>query len=413
MKAEIISTGTELLLGKTLNTSAFYLTGQLSGMGLEVDYHTTVGDNRERLLDAVRTALDRSGIVFITGGLGPTADDLTKEIVAEVLGLDMNIHLNSLEKIIKYYANETDLPPGSVKQAVFPKGAKVLPNNVGTAPGALIKNQGKYCVILPGPPAEMRTMFDRYVLPELQNNVLNHQERLYVRSLKIFGFSESELEQVLQGLTGQQSPFLTLLDKHTYMEVRIGINARDQEQAEELLNYTEAQIRQRVGEQVFAVNEETHSQVVGNLLRRHNLTLATAESCTGGLLGGIITAEAGSSDYYWGGVVSYSNKTKESLLGVSSESLRRYGAVSKEVAGEMSMGAIKCFQTDLALAVTGVAGPGGGTEEKPVGLVYIALADSKGAINTKKCLFTGNRESIRNMSVETALDMLRKHLLKL
>lgn len=413
LKAEIISTGTELLLGKTLNTSAFYLTGQLSGMGLEVDYHTTVGDNRERLLGAVRTALNRSAIVFITGGLGPTADDLTKEIVAEVLGLDMNIDVNSLERVINYYVNETGLPPGSEKQAVFPKGAKVLPNMAGTAPGALIKNKDKYCIILPGPPTEMRTMFELYVLPELQNNVLNNQERLHVRSLKVFGFGESELEQELQGLTGQQSPFLTLLDKHTYMEVRIGLTARKQEQAQELLNRTETEIRRRVGDQVFAVNEETHSQVIGTLLRRHNLTLATAESCTGGLLGGIITAEAGSSDYYLGGAVSYSNQVKESLLGVNFKSLRKYGAVSKEVAGEMSIGAIRCFQADMALAVTGVAGPGGGTEDKPVGLVFIALADSRGIINIKKCLFTGNRESIRNMSVETALDILRKHLLKL
>ncbi|NLL51267.1 MAG: competence/damage-inducible protein A [Peptococcaceae bacterium] len=410
MKAEIISTGTELLLGKTLNTSAFYLTGQLSGMGIEVSYHHTVGDNKERLLLAVNQALDRSQLVILTGGLGPTVDDLTKEVIALVLGLTMDFDRQSMANIEKFYAHESDLPPGSENQAFFPKGAKILPNDVGTAPGALMEKDGKYCIILPGPPSEMEPMFERYVIPEL-NTIMNKvKERMYVRVLKVFGLGESELEQELPDLMQRATPFLTLLDKHTYMDVRITMRSSDQDLAWQKINETESLIRQRLGSKVFGVDEETHSQVVGNLLRSYKLTLATAESCTGGLLGEKITAEAGSSDYYLGGVISYANSAKEKLLSVSKSSLLKEGAVSAEVAGQMAEGVRRTLAADLALATTGIAGPGGGSAQKPVGLVYIGLAHPQG-IKVEKFQFAGHRDSIRNMTVETALNMLREFLL--
>lgn len=411
MKAEIISTGTELLLGKTLNTSAFYLTGQLSGLGMEVVYHTTVGDNQARLLDALGKALSRSQIVFLTGGLGPTADDMTKEVVAHVLGLEMDYNQDCMDTIKGFYNEKLSLPPGSEKQAIFPKGAKILQNEMGTAPGAIIEKDEKYCVIMPGPPSEMKVMFDHHVLPELQNIFKNDQEKMYVRVLKVFGLGESELEQKISDIMSQSSPFLTLLDKHTYMDLRVTIKTGDREKAHSILNNTEDVIRKRLGDSVFGVDDETHAQIVGNLLRKNKLTLATAESCSGGLLGGRITAEAGSSDYYLGGVVSYANSAKEIILGVNPDSLIEQGAVSETVAKEMAEGVKKRLQTDLGLSITGIAGPGGGTEEKPVGLVYIGLAHPQ-EVKIKKCQFVGSRESIRNMSVETALNMLRLYLLK-
>jgi nicotinamide-nucleotide amidase len=408
MKAEIISTGTELLLGKTLNTSAFYLTGQLSGMGIEVYFHTTVGDNKERLRQVVRQALDRSDLVFLTGGLGPTADDLTKEIISSAFDLKMDFDPASMASVEKFY-QKNSLPPGSEKQAFFPEGSKVLPNDFGTAPGAFVRKNGKYCVILPGPPAEMEPMFERYARPELQK-ILNSKPLVHVRILKIFGLGESELEKELTDLMKETSPFLTLLDKHTYMDLRISVRDEDAATARQILDRTENVLRQRLGDKIFGVDADTHSQIVGGLLRKAELTLATAESCSGGLLGGKITAEAGSSDYYLGGVVSYANSAKEGLLGVNRESLASYGAVSETVAKEMAASVRQALGADLGISTTGIAGPGGGSADKPVGLVYLALAAPEGTFVEKR-LFAGNRESVRNMTVETALNMLRLYLL--
>jgi len=338
LRAEIISTGTELLLGKTLNTNVFYLTSQLTGLGLEVNYHTTVGDNKERLIETVRQAFNRSEMVFLTGGLGPTADDLTKEIIAMGLGLKMSFNPESMTSIVNYYDNKDKLPPSSEKQAFFPEGAEVLPNDLGTAPGAIIEKDGKYCVVLPGPPAEMKLMFERYALPKIQALLGNNTLRLFVRTIKVFGLGESELEQEISDLMHKSLPFITLLDKHTYIDLRVTVRSRNEDLARKILDQTEAVIRGRLGNKVFGIDEETHSQVIGKLLRQKKLTLATAESCTGGLLGGRITAEAGSSDYYLGGAVSYANSAKLKLLGVNSEHLSRYGAVSEVTAKEMAEG---------------------------------------------------------------------------
>jgi nicotinamide-nucleotide amidase len=410
LHAEIISTGTELLLGKTLNTNVFYLTGQLTGLGLEVNYHTTVGDNKDRLIEAVQQAFQRSEMVFLTGGLGPTADDLTKEIIALGLGLKMSFSEDSMNSIENYYDHKSPMPPSSEKQAFFPEGAEVLPNDLGTAPGAIIEKDGKYCVILPGPPSEMRPMFENYVLPKIQGLLGNSSPRLYVRTLKVFGLGESELEQAISDLMHKSSPFITLLDKHTYMDLRVTVRSSNEELARNMLDQTEAVIRGRLGNKVFGIDEETHSLVVGKLLRQQKLTLATAESCSGGLLGGRITDEAGRSDYYLGGVVSYANTAKQNLLGVNAENLFQYGAVSEVIAKEMAEGVRLTLGADLGLSTTGIAGPGGGTKDKPVGLVYIALAHAKGVIIERK-QFVGNRNSIRNMTVEAALNLLREFLL--
>ncbi|AFV01342.1 MULTISPECIES: competence/damage-inducible protein A [unclassified Dehalobacter] len=410
MKAEIISTGTELLLGKTLNTSAHYLTGQLSDLGIEVLYHTTVGDNKERLTETLKNALQRSGLVLVSGGLGPTVDDLSKEIAAEVFGLKMSYDPESMQSLTQFYINDR-MPPSTEKQAYFPEGSILLPNDKGTALGALICKNDQFCAILPGPPSEMEVMFQKYLLPKLEQIMLQDSGRMQVRILKIFGLGEPELERELTILMQRKSPSLTLLDRHTYMDVRLTVRSGDVSQAVRLLDQTEAEIRSRLGDGVFGTGTDTPAGIVGKLLLKNNLTLATAESCTGGLLGGRITAEAGSSAYYLGGVVSYANSAKETLLGVKSSSLLQEGAVSELVAGEMAEGTRKALGADIGIATTGVAGPGGGTADKPVGLVYIALAHPEG-IEITKNQFVGSRESVRNMIVETALNMLRLYLLR-
>mgnify|MGYP003898363881 FL=1 len=411
MIAEIISTGTEILLGKTLNTSAFYLTGQLTGLGVEVRYHTTVGDHRERLYNAVQEALSRSNMVVLTGGLGPTADDLTKEIIAKAFNVKMNLDIDSLNSLKDFYQNK-EIPPESLKQAYFPEGSIVLPNDFGTAPGVILEKDGKICIVLPGPPTELKHMFEKYALPKLQAILQNNGQKMFVKVLKVFGLTESELERELDDFRQKDVLSITLLDKHTYMDLRLTVRETDEKKANEILAEAESAIRERLGNKVFGVDEESHSLVVGRLLRQRQLTLATAESCTGGLLGGAITAEAGSSDYYLGGVISYANEVKQNLIDVNETSLQSHGAVSELVAKEMAEGVRKRFGSDIGLATTGIAGPGGGTTTKPVGLVYIALAHRKGVLVEKK-QFSGNRQSIRNMTVESALNMLRIFLMEL
>jgi len=410
LNAEIVSTGTELLLGRTLNTSAYYLTEQLSGLGIEVAYHTTVGDNRIRLKNVLEQALLRTNMLVVSGGLGPTKDDMTKEILAEVLNLEMVLDRESIGKIKNFYPCESKIPVGFEKQAYFPQGSKILPNISGTAPGAFIENKGKIIILLPGPPVETEQMFNNFVIPELKNKFNNIDNKMYSKTLKVFGLEESELDKLIE--KEKMDYNITLLDKHTYMDLRIVFRSSKEQKALQVLGEAEDRLRKTLGKHIFTCDEGTHAGEIGKMLKKHNITLSTAESCTGGLLGGTITNEAGSSDYYLGGVVSYSNFVKEKLLGVNLESLEKFGAVSKIVAREMAEGVKIALNTDIAIAVTGVAGPGGGSLDKPVGLVYIALA-SCGITTVQRFQFVGNRQSVRNMTVESALDMLRRYLLSL
>ena len=409
MKAEIVSTGTELLLGETLNTSAHYLTGKLSSLGIEVDYHTVVGDNSERLEQVLRQAIGRSDILVTTGGLGPTADDLTKELVAKVLDLKMELDPSSLEQIKQFFnRRKAPMPMSNEKQAYFPKGSKILPNPIGTAPGAIIEKSGKTVIILPGPPFEMTPMFDNYVWPELQRIIEPQVERMNERVLKVFGIGESAIEEVLGELVNLPDLTIALLAKRAEMHIRLvarstGIMVA---KAEETLNRAEEEIRRRLGNKVFGGDQETMIGIVGQMLRNKHLTLATAESCTGGLLGAALTQEPGSSEFYLGGVVSYSNSLKQGFLGVSTENLETLGAVSEEVAKEMAAGIRFKTGSDLAISTTGIAGPDGGSNEKPVGLVYIGMATPEG-VHAKKFQFYGERDSVRQLTVQAALNEVR------
>jgi nicotinamide-nucleotide amidase len=413
MKAEIVATGTELLLGETINTSAHYLTGKLSSLGIEVDYHTTVGDNSERLEQVLRQAIDRSDLILTTGGLGPTADDLTKELVAKVLNIQMELDQTSLNQIVQFFGRrKAPMPSSNEKQAYFPKGSKILPNPIGTAPGALIEKNGKTVIILPGPPFEMQPMFENNVWPELQRLVGPDSVRMNERVLKIFGIGESAIEEVLGDLMNLPNITMALLAKRAEMHIRLvarGTEAMSQN-AVDSLKQAEGEIRRRLGDKVFGCDQETMLGIVGQTLKNNHLTLATAESCTGGLLGAALTSEPGSSTFYLGGVVSYSNSLKQQFLGVAEKTLHQFGAVSEEVAREMAEGIRQKSGSDLAISTTGIAGPDGGTDLKPVGLVYIGFASSK-KVYAKKFQFYGERESVRQLTVQAALNEIRLNML--
>jgi len=413
MKAEIVSTGTELLLGETLNTSAHYVTGKLSSIGIEVDYHTTVGDNPKRLEQVLHQAIQRSDLVITTGGLGPTADDLTKELVAKVLDLKMEIDTSSLEQIKQFFGRrKAPMPSSNEKQAFFPQGSKILPNPIGTAPGAIIEKNTKTVIILPGPPFEMEPMFNNYVWPELTRIVGPNAERMNERVLKVFGIGESAIEKVLDKLMNLPNLTVALLAKRAEMHIRLVARSTEMTSGEskKILDEVEEEIRRRLGKnKVFGKDQETMIGIVGQVLNNQNLTISTAESCTGGLLGAALTQEPGSSSFYLGGVVSYSNSLKRGLLGVSEESLKVFGAVSEEVAKEMAEGIRSKTGSDMAISTTGIAGPDGGSDTKPVGLVYIGIATSKG-VHAEKFQFYGERESVRQLTVQAALNKVRLYV---
>lgn len=415
MKAEIVSTGTELLLGETLNTSVHFLTGKLSALGIEVDYHTTVGDNPERLEQVLRQAIGRTDLLVTTGGLGPTVDDLTKELVAKVLDLKMELDSSSLEQIKQFFGRrKAPMPLNNEKQAYFPENSKILPNPIGTAPGAIIEKNGKTVIILPGPPFEMTPMFDNYVSSELQRIMGPNVERMNERVLKVFGMGESAIEEVLADLMSLSNLSMSLLAKRAEMHIRLVARSPKKafEEAEEVLNRAEKEIRLRLGDKVFGRDQETMIGIVGQLLRTQKLTIATAESCTGGLLGAALTQEPGSSESYIGGVVSYSNSVKQGLLGVSEENLLKYGAVSEVVAKEMAEGIRSQVGSDLGISTTGIAGPDGGSDQKPVGLVYVGLATPEG-VQVEKIQLYGERESVRQLTVQAALNKVRIYMLNL
>jgi len=412
MKAEIVSTGTEILLGQTLNTNAHYLTGKLSGLGIEVDYHTTVGDNPQRLEEVLRQALKRSELVIVTGGTGTTADDLTKRIAAKIMGVELVLDEESLGRIERFFAARNKVLTDDDRQlACVPKGAKTLPNRQGTAPGIIAKIQYKYLVILPGPPKEMEPMFEAEVWPWLKTMVDDCRERMHVRVLKVFGLHEKELEQRLGSLMQTTNPAITLLSKHTEMHVRLIARSAESGEAERMLEELEKDIRRRLGSLVYGKNEDTLVNVVMSMLKMRGLTLSTAESCTGGLLGGTLTQIPGSSAVFWGGIIGYDNSVKARVLGVDSHLIEKVGAVSPEVAEAMAKGVRQLIGTDLGIGITGIAGPGGGSNEKPVGLVYIALAAAD-RVQVKKFQFVGERETVRQLAVQHALNMIREHLLE-
>jgi nicotinamide-nucleotide amidase len=411
MVAELISVGTELLMGNIVNTNAAYLSRKLAAMGISVYYQSTVGDNKERLKSAIQTAFDRADIVILSGGLGPTADDLTKETAAEVLGRDMYLDERSTERIREYFAriHRTNITENNWKQAMIPEKAIILDNHNGTAPGIIMEENGKSVILLPGPPNELQLMFEESVIPYLQKD---NCKVLYSKMVKVCGIGESRAETMVKDLMDTQTnPTIAPYAKTGEVHFRITAMAESKEAGKELVKPVVKELKQRFGDAVYTTKEEvTLEEKVVKMVKKLGLTMVTAESCTGGMLASKLINVSGVSEIFKAGLVTYANEAKRELLGVQKKTLKKYGAVSRETAEEMVLGAAERYDADVAVSITGIAGPEGGTEEKPVGLVYIGCYVC-GELEIYECHFTGTREKIRETTVITALNLIRKMLL--
>jgi nicotinamide-nucleotide amidase len=409
LNAEIIAIGSEMLTPFRLDTNSLWLTERLNAMGVEVKLKTVVGDDEARLEETVRDAMKRSEIVISTGGLGPTEDDITRKIFARVLQRQLIQEDAILEKIKARFARRNmPMPEINARQALVIQGAQILENNNGTAPGMLITEGKCTVVMLPGPPREMKPIFDASVAPVLK---LRATDMLIVRrTLSIFGLTESATDELAAPIYTQYlNPSTTILFKDGQIELHLTAQASNESETVKLLDELGGRLNEVLGEYVFSRSNETLEEVVGQSLKLRGYTLATAESCTGGLLAGRITETPGSSEYFLEGVVSYSNEAKVDLLNVPKELIETHGAVSEQVAGAMAAGIRKRAGSTFGIGVTGIAGPGGGDDEKPVGLVYIALADDS-QTTTRKFIFPGDRQFIRTLSVNAALDMVRRRI---
>lgn len=409
MIAEILAVGTELLMGQIANTNAQYISRRLTELGVNVYFHSVVGDNAARLEETLQKALVRSDIVITTGGLGPTKDDLTKETIAKAMNRRLVFHEDIMELIREYFMKKhRQVAPNNEKQAYLPENSIIIPNPNGTAPGCIIEEEGKTVIMLPGPPKEMQPMFDQTVFPYLRerNGVV-----LVSRMLKIFGIGESELETRLMDLIDEQSnPTIAPYVAQGEITLRITARCVTKEEAEKLLCPVVEQIEARLGDLVYSRDGQSLEEVVSGLLKQHGHVLATAESCTGGLLAERITNLPGASAVFERGYVTYANRAKAEDLGVSDATLNTYGAVSRETALEMVQGLMRKTGATVGVSITGIAGPDGGTAEKPVGLVYIAAALGDKII-CKGYEFSGSRERIRNDACMRALDMIRRLIL--
>jgi nicotinamide-nucleotide amidase len=408
--AEIVTIGTEILLGDLVDTNTSWLSQRLAALGIGIYRHTTVGDNSERIVGALRDAASRTDLVITTGGLGPTSDDLTNECLANLVGRDMVEYPEAREHVDEMFRRFGRSPsPSNYKQALFPQGARLIPNPLGTAMGALLDADGTLFATLPGVPPEMKRMFDEMLEPLIRNR---SDGSIVSRTLWFAGIGESALAERVQDFLDASDPTVAPLAGQGKVRLRITTRAATPDQAEAKIAPVEKEILARVGEFFFGEDEETLESAVGRLLEGRDATLALAESCTGGLLAKRLTDVPGSSAYFVEGLVTYSNESKERLLGVPRPTLEVHGAVSEPVARAMAEGARSLAGSDYGLSITGVAGPGGGTDEKPVGLVYVGIADQEGATaeGVDLSAWSESREAIRERSANRALDLLRLRL---
>jgi len=409
MTAEILAVGTELLMGQIANTNAQYISRRLAELGINVYFHTVVGDNALRLEETLKRALERSDIVITTGGLGPTMDDLTKETIAKALNRKLVLNEDILQYIRGFFEKRNrKMTEINAKQAYLPENSIVIPNNNGTAPGCIIEEGDKAVIMLPGPPKEMQPMFDETVFDYLRQKT---GVILVSKMLKIFGMGESDVEtRLIDLIKNQSNPTIAPYVSQSEVTIRVTARCKDHNEAMAMLTPVVNEIKSRLGVLVYSEDGESMEEVVLKLLKENGLVLATAESCTGGLLAGRITDIPGASEVFERGYVTYSNNAKVEDLGVSWGTLNRYGAVSRETALEMVNGLKQKTSAPAGVAITGIAGPGGGTKEKPVGLVFIA-AYLKDTVVCKRLELTGNRERIRNDACLNALDMIRRLIL--
>lgn len=411
MRAEIITVGTEILLGDIVNTNSRYLARELALLGIEVYYQGSVGDNEDRLLEAFGESLKRSDLVITTGGLGPTLDDITKEVAAKYFGQKMELNQKSWDEIREFMSKLDKSPTENNKrQAYFPKEATILKNNNGTAPGAIFKKDKKTIIVLPGPPREMVAMFEESVRPYLENLT---EDILVSKTLRLYGIGESKLEtELLDVIKGQTNPTVAPYASDMEVTLRITAKAKSSEEATKLIGPMEESIRTRVGKYIYGEGDTSLDEVVSKILVEKNLKIAVAESCTGGMVSASLINYPGISSVFMEGLITYSNEAKMERLGVKKETLDKFGAVSEETAIEMAQGVCKKFNTNVGVSTTGVAGPGGGTDEKPVGLVYIGVCIN-GKTKVKKLNLSGNRFKVRQRAAKEALNELRILLLEL
>ncbi|MFW5799632.1 MAG: competence/damage-inducible protein A [Spirochaetota bacterium] len=408
MKAEILCIGTELLHGDIVNTNAKNISLKLAELGIDVYYHSVVGDNPQRIKKAFELALNRVDIVITTGGLGPTQDDITKEIAAEHFGLVMKYDEESYQHVKKIYKRlKKDMPENNMSQAYFPEGSIILENICGTANGCIVEKEGKTAVLMPGPPIEMNTMLKRKVLPFLKEK---SDSVVVGEKIIVTGLGESTAETMIMDLIKAQSnPTIAPFAGRGRVVFRITAKAENKEKAKELIKPLREEILKRFGKNAYPVDETSIEKYICEKLIEKNLTIATAESCTGGLIASKLVDFPGISKVFKEGFVTYSNESKIKRLSVKENTLKRHGAVSKETAKEMAEGAALSAETDIGLSVTGVAGPGGGTTEKPVGLVYIAIY-YKDKTYVRETNYPGSRDIIRERSVNYAFDFLKRKI---
>lgn len=410
MKAEIISIGTELLLGHIVNTNAVYLARRLAELGIDLYHQTTIGDNPQRLAAAIRKALGRSDIVILTGGLGPTVDDITAATVALALQKKLILNKLALKNLKDYFTSRgLKMPAGNVRQVHVPEGARAIYNKVGTAPGLIIDYRGRVIICLPGPPREMQPMFESDIAQFFRKR-FKSEWVFRARTIKTVGLPEARVDRMVKDLL-KLSPPTTVGIYAKLREVHLVImaKARNERLALRAISSIEKKIRSRLKDYIFGYDDETLESVVGKRLVERKMTLAVAESCTGGLIANRITDASGSSKYFKAGIVTYSNEAKESFLGVSVGTLKKYGAVSGPVAIEMAKGIKHYACADIGIGVTGIAGPMGGTATKPVGLVWIAIATDKKQF-AKEFRFRGTRQDIKWQASQVALDLVRLNI---
>lgn len=412
MNAEIISVGTELLLGNILNSNAQFLAQQFAELGIPHYFQTVVGDNPDRLKQAIGIASDRANLLVFTGGLGPTPDDLTTETIADFFSTPLVEKPEIVEDIAAKFAQRGRMmTDNNRKQALFPEGADVLYNAIGSASGIIWQPRSNLTILtFPGVPTEMKRMWHEVAVPYLRQQGWG-KEIILSRTLRFWGISESALAEKVGSFFDLQNPTVAPYANFGEVKLRISAKAPSKQAAQELIAPVEQQLREIASIDCYGADEDSLASIVGQLLMNQQSTLSVAESCTGGGLGQMLTRVAGSSAYFWGGVISYDNSVKENLLGVDSTAIATQGAVSAIVAEQMASGVRSRLNTTWGISITGVAGPGGGSDAKPVGLVYIGLANSEGATSQRYQFGDRGRDWIRQVSACSALDQLRRRLL--
>jgi nicotinamide-nucleotide amidase len=412
MNAHIITIGDEILIGQTLNTNTAYIGSRLIELSIDIKKTSVVGDNEKHILNEFKECFNENDLVIVTGGLGPTHDDITRKCIVKFFNTQLVLNEDVLKDVKNIFSRRgRQVTKLNEDQALVPKNAKVIRNKLGTAPGVWIEKDNKIFIVMPGVPFEMKEMMSSYIMPNLQEK-LGKQEFVSTRLiLQTTGIPESflferlgNIDELLNGAA------MAFLPSHYGVKLRITVKDKSIEATNNRLTEIEQKIRNKVGRFVFAKGEETLEEVVGRLLKERELSISLAESCTGGNISNLLTNISGSSDYFERGVVSYSNGSKVEMLQVDEDTIQKYGAVSPEVAQQMSKGIKSISCTDLGLSITGILGPTGATPDKPIGLVFISLCDNKSCI-VKKFLFGEDRLLNKQRATQAALDMIRKHIL--